>query len=491
MPNTMTLCHSGGSQVLAIDTTIHMMPKDQREFSVMIDLATVLNSPHKIIEVKVHELLPYLIFIVTNIGIYTLYYERYTFPPFGYSSMFTSTVALIAGSSPKPSHFYYCFTDQNLQADIFAIDDDNNVISQSSKFDVASKIIGKNIDLKVSPSGKYLSVFSKQTGLYDIFSVFNDQFDPLYVPERLKSGYTTHLVWHSKYDRYAVICPINEDDTTGSFSSIISKILLLVYEIAQGRVAMIYRGDDMPNPTGIFGGNLLGVSKELDGISMTSFYSWETIKHIGVPFPEPSYIFWTDLYCIISYKTDFYVYSNYPSFEYICRINQSIRAGYWSYSVFFYTTDTDLYWLLPCLKTPYLLASHGIDINQELCFQSEVVNLKEDKEIAELYRKPHEACSILCVFQGKLILVNTSFQLFTVPIDSIFLRFCMLVGAGFTFEALPLTLKMHEMLQPKIAICLDALGIPQAALELPNLPYETKISICIRNGIPIALVTAI
>mmetsp|Transcript_4326 Transcript_4326/g.4143 ORF Transcript_4326/g.4143 Transcript_4326/m.4143 type:complete len:178 (+) Transcript_4326:859-1392(+) len=84
-------------------------------------------------------------------------------------------------------------------------------------------------------------------------------------------------------------------------------------------------------------------------------------------------------------------------------------------------------------------------------------------------------------------MVNSSYQLFIIPLTSIFLRFCMLVGSGLAAEAFPLTFKMHEMLQPKIALCLESLGLPEAALDLPSLSYEQKIEISIKNNIPIVL----
>jgi hypothetical protein len=82
--------------------------------------------------------------------------------------------------------------------------------------------------ITASPSGNYISVFSKNRGLYEIVSLQGD------TPTKIKTGHTKQLEWHFSRDIFAVLSPMNEDGTIGSFASYVPEgtlILLLIFEI--------------------------------------------------------------------------------------------------------------------------------------------------------------------------------------------------------------------------------------------------------------------
>ena len=201
------------------------------------------------------------------------------------------------------------------------------------------------------------------------------------------------------------------------------------------------------------------------------------------PIPKPIDIYWSENNCAISYKTEFYVYLYKETLQFVYKINHSIRTAIWSYSVFFYSTDKDIYWLIPCLKTSYVLASHSTEnsIGSEF-------NIKEDKVTHILARKPQEYCSLVGIFQGNLMIISSGFKLVGIPIRSTFLRFCMLVGSGIIDEAMPLTFKIHENLHNLAAKVLEFVGHPNKAIELSGINYFKAAKIAARNNIPFLLV---
>lgn len=468
LSKTTVLVHSSQSQVLYFDTLMHTYPKDHQNLQVLTDL-----NASRILGIKVHPLQPYLIFIVSEEGIYLIYYERTLNLPFAFSQFFSTQIKI--SSCMDENHFLYYYHQDCLYSLVFGVA--GSVQAQS--FQLVSRPIGAKVQIKVSSTGNYISILSGTTGLYDIYSI---DANPTKAPDRIKSGYSTHLVWDPVNDRFACICPLNEDDTTGSFASVVSKILLVVYEINYGKVCMIYRGDGMPTPSALFGGTVLAISSQSDGA--TIFYSWENLKPLSGSIPKPIDIYWSENSCIISYKTEFYVYIYKKTLNFMYKVTESIRTGVWSYSVFFYSTDKDIYWLMPCLKNPYLLASHSIANISENEF-----NIKEDKVSEKIVRKPQEYCSLVGVFQGHLMVVTSGFKMLGIPIRSIFLRFCMLVGSGIVTEAMPLTQKMQENLHKLAAKVLEFMGHPQAALDLTGLSYYKTVKIAARNNFSVPIVT--
>lgn len=464
---TTILSHSGTSSIYYFDSNMHTFAKDLQALQVLTDL------PHgKIFNIKVHPLQPYLLFACCEEGVYTIYYDRNLNLPFGFSQYFTSQV------KPSPqsgeSHFMYYYDKDNLNSLIFSVSK-GEVFSQMCV--LQTRPMGGKLQMAVSASGCYLSVLSVASGLFDVYSV---DLNPTKTPIRIKSGYSTHLVWDSASDRFGCICPLNEDDTTGSFSSVVSKILLLIYEVNNGKVCLIFRGDSMPVPVGLFGGVTLAVTEKESG--NTVFYSWQDLKSISKPIPKPNDVFWTENACVVAYKTEFYVYKYKTQLEFLYKVNHSIKTAVWSYAVFFYSTDNDIYWLIPCIKTPYLLASHAAESKTETDF-----NIKEDKISQKISKKPQEYSSIFGIFQGHLLILSSCFKIVAIPIKSIFLRFCMLVGSGIISEAMPLTLKMQENLHKSACKVLEYVGFPQQALGLPGLPYSKFLKIAARNKIPVEI----
>ena len=465
-PSTV-LAHSGTFRIMHFDTAMHGFSKELQGVQVLVDLQC-----QKILNIKVHSLQPYLIFAACEEGVFTIYYERDLQLPFAFSQLFTSQVK--PNQSPGESHFLYYYTQDSLYSLIFSVQG----VVNSQACQLQTRAMGGKVQTKISPSGCYLSVLSAKTGLFDIYSV---DINPTSPPTRIKSGYSTHLVWDATTDRFACICPLNEDDTTGSFSSIVCKILLVIYEINNGKVCLIYRGDSMQTPLGLFGGYALGIAEHPDG--NTVFYSWETLKSISGPVSRPANVYWTEGNCVISYKAEFYVYHYDKSLKFMYKINHSIRTAIWSYSVFFYSTDRDIYWLIPCLKAVYLLASHAAENNVENEF-----NIKEDKISQTPTRKPQQYCSLVGIFQGNLMIISAAFKMTAIMIKSTFLRFCMLIGSGIVAEAMPLAYKMQENLHGLLAKFLEFSGFPNEALELQGISYYKSLKIASRNRIPVPVV---
>lgn len=470
MSPTTVLVHSGNNIINYFESLMFSFPKESQTIQTLVELPIC-----KIMNVKVHPLQPYLIIVTCEEGVFTVYYEEFLIQAFGFSQIFRSNVKPTNASGE--SHFLYYFTKDYLYSLIFAIQPEVSV--QSCQ--LLSRPIGSKVQVKVSPSGKYLSILSLNTGFFDIYSI---DLNPTKTPDRIKSGYCTHLVWDYSYDRLACICPLNEDDTPGSFVNANIKLLLVVYEINNNKVCLIYRGDSMAKPSSLFGGRALGVTEETN--TQTIFYSWESLKPISSPFPKPSEIYWSKQSCVIAYQHEFYVYKYEDRLEFIYKVNQGIRTATWVYSVFFYSTSTEIFWLVPCLHSSFLIASHAED-NQE----DEEFKMKEDKIGEKIRRKPHEYCSIVGIFQGQLILLTARFGIVNFEIKSNFLRFCLLVTSGIVHEAMPLIIKMQDNLHKSASKVLEFMGFAEQALELGGISYWTAIKIAVKNRIPIELVTFI
>ena len=467
---TTVLIHTGNQTISYFESHMFSYPKDSQSIQTLTDLPIC-----KLINIKVHPLQPYLIIATSEEGVYTVYYEEFLVQPFAFSQIFMSSVK--PTNSSRESHFLYYYAKDYLCSLIFAVQPEVTV----QYCQLLARPIGNKVQVKVSPSGKYLSVLSLNTGLFDIYSV---DLNPTKTPDRLKSGYTTHLVWDYSTDRLACICPLNEDDTPGSFASAYSKLLLVVYEINSGKVCLIYRGDSMAKPSSLFGGRALGVTE--DPNSFTVFYSWESLKPISSPIPKPTEVYWTESSCVISYELDFYVYKYKDQLEFVYKVNQSIRTAVWVYSVFFYSTRTDIFWLVPCLDTAFLIASHGEDNEEDVEF-----DLKEDKICERVRRKPHEYCSVVGVFQGNLIIFTAGFKIFNIEIRSNFLRFCLLVTSGIVNEAMALTVKMQDNLHKSASKVLEFMGFTEQALDLSGISYWTAVKLAVKHRIPIELVSFI
>jgi WD40 repeat protein len=453
------LVHTGNNVVFYFDSLMFGFAKDAQNVSVLVEL-----SGAKLISLKVHPLLPYLIFATSEEGVFPIYLERNLPQSLGYSDLLSSTIN--PGISNE-CHFFYYYQKDTLSTLIFSSS------SESQSLPLLTRPIGNKVQLKVSPSGHYLSCLSSSSGLFDIYSISND---PSKVPDRLKSGYSSHLVWDHSSDRFACICPLNEDETPGSFVGSYFKILLLVYEVNNNKVCLIFRGDSMAKPLCLFGGRALGVSE--DPGQETIFYSWESLKPISGSIPRPVEVYWTDSACVICYKQEFFVYSYLKTLDFRYKINASVRTGLWSFSVFFFTTDAEVYWLVPCIGSVFLFASHAVDNPQE-----DEVNIKEDQISQKVYRKPHEYCTVSGIFQGNLVVVTAGYRVITFPIVSSFLRFCLLVGSGFVVEAIGLTSRMQDNLHCLAAQVLVFQGFPENAIGLDGISYWKRLKIAVKAGI--------
>ena len=466
LSQSTVLVHTGTNVISYFDTMMFTFSKESQNIHTLLELPS-----GKLINLKVHPLQPYLVFATCEDSIYPIYYERDLQQAFAWSDLFTSN---IRPSGAGESHFLYYYSKDNLNSLIFSLPSETT--AQSCQ--LLTRAVGGKVKMKVSPSGKYLSVLSSVSGLFDIYSV---DLNPTRTPDRLKSGYSTHLVWDYSSDRFACICPLNEDDTPGSFASTSSKLLLVVYEVNLSKVCLIYRGDSMARPSKLFGGRVLGISSEPD--HSTTFYSWESLKAVSSGIPCPVDVFWCELSCVISYKTEFFVYSYKEQLDFRYKICHSIRTGIWSYSVFFYSTDSEIFWLVPCIQSSFLFASHSIDRSEEDQF-----NIKEDQISAACYRKPHEYCSLAGIFQGSLVVVTSSYRVVSFEIKTCFLRFCLLVTSGIVNEAMVLSHKMQDNLHCFAAKVLVFMGFVESAVELTGLPYWKIVKIAVRHKLDVVLV---
>jgi WD40 repeat protein len=272
------IMHGKSSQVYLLSST-SQVNKKKANFEIILDLRSKYNDKTVISDIRIHPLNPSLLFILTQDGIYTLLFEPYTLPPAAFNSSHISNIP------PKQlqdatvnSHFAYIARGNQLYSVLYCRGDDGKIISQDIALCTFKRNYGLSVQLKLSASGLYLAVHSVKTGMYELFRIPNS--GPNAPPDSIKLGSASELVWHSSLDIFAVISPIGEDDTIGSFIGKVCYTLVLIYEInKRGQVALIYRDEHLNNPTRIFGGPLLGISHG-EEVNNTQLYFWENMVNI-------------------------------------------------------------------------------------------------------------------------------------------------------------------------------------------------------------------
>lgn len=200
-------------------------------------------------------------------------------------------------------------------------------------------------------------------------------------------------------------------------------------------------------------------------------------------------MYWDNEFCILGYKTEYYLYKINPSFEFLCRIGQQIVSGIWCNSVFFYNNGKEICWIAPAVEYPTILSSFQMDITSDLLLPIDLPGLKEDKLIAKIIRKPAEPISILGIWDGSLLIYTSAFRIVEIPLENPFLQFCLLIGSHLILEGLAHLQKVDRSLYTTAARCLELYGYPQQALSI--LSYPENIYLAVRHNLSIPIVFSI
>lgn len=269
------LMHGKSSQVILVSSNIQTNKK-KGNHDVILDLKGKYNDRTVISDIRIHPLNPSLLFIVTQDGIYTLSFEPNILPSAAFSDLHVSNVPpKQVGEITGRCHFAYVSKANQLYSVVYTRGEDGKILSQDIPLCTYKRNYGLSVQLKISSSGLYLTVHSIKTGMFELFRI--SSMDPNSSPDSIKLGSASELVWHSTLDLFAVISPIGEDDTIGSFIGKVCYTLILIYEVnKKGQVALIYRDEHLKNPSRIFGGPLLGISYG-DEVNNTQLYCWENM----------------------------------------------------------------------------------------------------------------------------------------------------------------------------------------------------------------------
>lgn len=315
-------------QIFLIDTLMAELPKERQEYSKILELSQVVGSAVKVVTVVSHPVKTWMFFTVTEQSIQAFTCASELKLPIVFHQSFvalpsqlpeTKTYGLI-----RPSHFCYIFKDNALQTLAFSSNGEAELEGQF--FEVYKPARPNRLtELKTSASGHYLSMLNLQIGLYEIFRIFEREFSQTFIPDKLKTAYALKLEWHSQYDRFVVLSPVNEDGEPGSFFSVNVSILLLVYEVnPRGTIALIYRGDSMVDPVNIHGGSLLAVTCNSWEPLPTKLFCWETMSPVGLSFPAVKAIYWAPTHAIFAFDEELFVYSVGSSLKFQYKLEHTV-----------------------------------------------------------------------------------------------------------------------------------------------------------------------
>ena len=281
MGSGMTLLvHTRSTHLFTLD--VPQSSKSSPSLQPFLDLSPQLGD-QCISDLKVHPLQPWLLVAVSTSAVTVLAYEQTAVPPGVYSDSFFTTLSPVqiqsfADKSGNPvgvetNNFLYCFNEAFLCTLTFKLSPEGVTSRQCKLSSSGKQMLQPPFHLSLSPSSLSLVLHSKSTGYYELFYL-GDAPTPLSVPNRLKSGSAKDLVWHRTKDRFAVLSPVTEDGTVGSFAGKYVELVLIVYEVnREGQVFMLGREEGLGVVERVLGGSLLGVVK-MDRLHL---WSWETM----------------------------------------------------------------------------------------------------------------------------------------------------------------------------------------------------------------------
>jgi hypothetical protein len=329
LSSSVLAAYSRSGQIFLVDSLMSELPKERQEYSKILDLAQVLGAAVKLVSVLSHPVKTWMFFTVTDQSIQAFSCAAELKLPAVFHQAYNSQVlARDVGSTMKQpggqSHFCYVFKDNALQTLTFNPNEEGGLDSQFFEVYKPARPC-RHAEVKSSASGHYLSVLNLQIGLYEVFKVFEREFSPTFIPDKLKTAYALKLEWHSQLDRFAVLSPVNEDGEPGSFFSVNVSILLLVYEVnPRGTIALIYRGDSIPSPTNILGGSLLAVTSSAWGVHPTKLFFWESMSDAGLSLPAVKSVYWAAAHAICAFDEEFYVYSMGSSLKFQYKLEHAV-----------------------------------------------------------------------------------------------------------------------------------------------------------------------
>ena len=477
----MILVHTKGTQVYTLDVP-HPSAKPSSSLHPFLDFSPFLPDLCPVTDLKLHPLHPNLFFILTGSSLSILSNDHYSLPPAIYSDAFHTTLSPTQvqmasdhrGSltGVESNCYFYCMWEGFLCSMTVKLASEG-VSSRICKLTSSGKqMLQPPFTLTLSPSNHYLVLHSKSSGYYEIFRL-PESPSPLSLPTRLKSGSAKELVWHRTKDRFAVLSPVTEDGSVGSFAGKYVGLVLIVYEVnREGQVFMLCREEGLEAVERVLPGSLLGVVQA----DKLTFWSWDTMRDCNIRLPAPEFLSWSDSYLCLCYSHEFYLYSLLSdSFSLLFRLREAVLSVTWLHGVLFYVTHTDIKWLHPGLSCSYTLISHNYPIDYEL-----KLTLQPSKP---LHRKPIGSLTLLGIVEGTLLVLDSMYTVHSYPLNTPLLRFALMLEGHMEEEAMRLAYSFDSQLRRECVRILTQKSMGKAALSL--LTDELVTDFVPAPGIPI------
>ncbi|KAF2068788.1 hypothetical protein CYY_009890 [Polysphondylium violaceum] len=216
---------------------------------------------------------------------------------------------------------------------------------------------------------------------------------------------------------------------------------------------------------------------------------WWTLQPVGEHLPPPLKIYWdsNQTHCAIAYTHYFCIFKLRPSFHMLCRWPFSLTSAVWHNNTLFFSTPTDIQCLFPHKheSAPIILASASGNIFPEDLYDASVGSLSSSKPNQSFSLlpniRPPGAISLVEVNNEGLVLIDTNYKFYCIPLTHYLLKFFILAQ----MEAFDLAMKCATMVDPKyhylMSKFLTVRGHPKECLQLSGISNFLKFLICINN----------
>jgi len=389
--------------------------------------------------------------------------------------------------------------------------------------------------LDVSPSGKYLSILGVGSSNYQIIETGTWKV--------VEKGSALDIAWSGKGKDsekvgllekvFESVDTVKKKKTLGSIlpgggktkkeEQVLSKILLKTKEYSNNvtQELLLHANEDR-----ISGGLLLGVyHRDKEGTVLNSLINqshsgtnttnaahqvietpvittgeetesksfqlldWWTLQPVGESLPPPLKIYWdsNQTHCAIAYTHYFCIFKLRPSFHMLCRWPFSLTSAVWHNNTLFFSTPTDIQCLFPHKheSAPIVLASSSGNIFPEDLYDVSVGSLsnsKPNQSFSQLPNvRPPGAISLVEVNNEGLVLIDTNYKFYCIPLTHYLLKFFILAQ----MEAFDLAMKCATMVDPKyhylMSKFLTVRGHPKECLQLSGISNFLKFLICVNN----------
>jgi len=221
-----------------------------------------------------------------------------------------------------------------------------------------------------------------------------------------------------------------------------------------------------------------------------TFLSWKDFSKMGPTFPKPNDIFWCpeSNFAILCYPRYFLIYQVRENFDFIKRVDHEIQHGYWLGQAFFYVTDVDIHLILPVLvekSYPITIASLQPDLMEEYNIDRNVqisdLEFKSDQMTPPLQKRPIGHLKIITIYESKLIVMDSHYQLHDIDLSYKILQFCLNLAVHNTDDALDLLSQLHPNVHDEISIILESFSLNSEALSLDGLTVGRRLELLIVN----------